>query len=80
MSKLLFGIDVLLTQAEKWRGKKLALVTNNAATTSTGVLSRVALQEAGFNLVVLFSPEHELTAEGADGTAQARGDDALTGL
>jgi uncharacterized protein YbbC (DUF1343 family) len=80
MSKLLFGIDVLLTKAEKWRGRKLALVTNNAATTSTGVFSRVALQEAGFDVHVLFSPEHGLTARGADGAPQASGVDQLTGL
>lgn len=80
MSKILFGIDVLLTQAEKWAGKKLALVTNNAATTSTGVFSRLALQEAGFDLHVLFSPEHGLTARGADGAPQSGGVDQLTGV
>ncbi len=80
MDKLLFGVDVLLKQVEKWTGKKLALVTNNAASTSEGTLSRVALQQAGFNLVLLFSPEHGLTAKGADGAAQADGTDIATGL
>jgi uncharacterized protein YbbC (DUF1343 family) len=80
MDTILFGIDVLLMQVEKWRGKKLALVTNNAASTAGGTLSRVALQQAGFNLVVLFSPEHGLTAKGADGAAQQNGLDSVTGL
>lgn len=80
MDKLLFGVDVLLKQAEKWTGKKLALVTNNAASTSGGMFSRVALQQAGFNLVLLFSPEHGLTAKGADGAAQTDGTDTATGL
>lgn len=80
MDKLLFGVDVLLKQVEKWTGKKLALVTNNAASTSGGMFSRVALQQAGFNLVLLFSPEHGLTAKGADGAAQTDGTDTATGL
>lgn len=80
MDTILFGIDVLLMQVEKWRSKKLALVTNNAACTEGGTLSRVALQQAGFNLVVLFSPEHGLTAKGADGAAQQGGLDTATGL
>lgn len=80
MNKLLFGVDIILMQVEKWTGKKLALVTNNAASTSDGILSRVALQQAGFNLVVLFSPEHGLTAKGADGAAQQDGIDSATGL
>src|SRR5690606_8412023 len=41
---------------------------------------RKALQDAGFQLVKLFSPEHGLLAVGADGVAQADFVDPLTGL
>jgi uncharacterized protein YbbC (DUF1343 family) len=42
--------------------------------------SRVALLEAGFRLVKLFSPEHGLSARGVDGRPMADGVDVLTGL
>src|SRR5438552_16662531 len=62
MQKLFFGIDVFLGQIDQFKNFRFALVTNNAATTSDGSLSRVALMKQGANLIKLFSPEHGLTA------------------
>ena len=75
-----YGIDVLLDLPELYRKKRLGLVTNDAATTSYGILSRIALINAGFNVVHLFSPEHGINRTGADGAAQQNGRDLATGL
>jgi uncharacterized protein YbbC (DUF1343 family) len=80
MKKVLFGIDYLLPQKNKFQHLRLALVTNNAATTSNGEFSRVALLEAGFTITKLFSPEHGLTAKGEDGAYQVHSIDSLTQL
>ena len=80
MPQVLFGIDSFLSDADKFRNLRLALVTNNAATTSTGTLSRVALLKSNFDLVKLFSPEHGLTAQGEDGAFQGNISDVATGL
>jgi uncharacterized protein YbbC (DUF1343 family) len=80
MPQVLFGIDTFLSDADKFRNLRLALVTNNAATTSTGMLSRVALLKSNFDLVKLFSPEHGLTAHGEDGAFQEHIIDVATGL
>lgn len=78
--KIQSGVDHLLQQADKFRTTRFALVTNNAATTSTGEPSRVALLKAGFNIIKLFSPEHGLTARGEDGAYQKNSIDTLTQL
>ncbi len=75
-----FGIDILLQQTPVWKTASIGLVTNHAATTNTLQPSRKALLDAGFNIVVLFSPEHGLDVTGADGQAMKDGTDALTGL
>ncbi len=80
MEKLLFGIDYLLLQKNKFQHSRLALVTNNAATTSSGESSRIALLKAGFTITKLFSPEHGLTAKGEDGVYQPNSIDSLTQL
>jgi uncharacterized protein YbbC (DUF1343 family) len=80
MPQVLFGIDSFLSDADKFRHLRLALVTNNAATTSIGALSRVALLKSNFDLVKLFSPEHGLTAQGEDGAFQGNISDVVTGL
>ena len=76
-----FGVDQLLDQTGLVEGR-LGLVTNDAARTARDVdlRSRVALRQAGFNLVRLFSPEHGLGANATDGAAVADGRDPLTGL
>jgi len=57
-------------------------VTNDAARLAgdPNVPSRCALMEAGLDLVRLFSPEHGLGADAADGAAVGDGVDSLTGL
>src|SRR5438045_281959 len=74
-----FGIDALLVQAGKFKNRRLALVTNNAATTSRGVPCLFALLQSKFDLVKIFSPEHGLTARGEDGVFQTNSD-IVTGL
>lgn len=73
-----FGIDVLLASKCDWQHKRIALVTNHAATTNQFVASRKALLDKGFNIVKLFSPEHGLDVKGADGAKMADGVDSLT--
>ncbi|QMW03651.1 exo-beta-N-acetylmuramidase NamZ family protein [Spirosoma foliorum] len=75
-----FGVDIFLKQAARYSSQRLALVTNQAATTSTYIPTRQALCSAGFNLVKLFSPEHGLEAIGEDGRLMPNGIDTLTGL
>jgi uncharacterized protein YbbC (DUF1343 family) len=80
MHRIQYGIDVLLAQNPAWKGRNIGLVTNHAATTNGFVPSRVALQQQGFNIVQLFSPEHGLDTTGADGHAMSNQTDPLTKL
>ncbi len=80
MAPVLSGIDILLASPPAWKSKKIGLVTNHAAVTHTFRPARIALMEAGFNLVKLFSPEHGLDVSGADGQLIHDGYDPLTGL
>ncbi len=80
MHNIQFGIDVLLAQPPLWKSKRIGLVTNHAATTNRFLPSRVALLQAGFNVVKLFSPEHGLDTTGADGHAMHNTIDQLTRL
>lgn len=80
-----FGIDQLLkTRLADLAGLRTGLVTNDAATTA--VLPRpltpvrLALQQAGVNLVALFSPEHGLGAAADDGATVGDATDPLTRL
>jgi uncharacterized protein YbbC (DUF1343 family) len=78
--KVVLGIDHFLQEPKAYEGKRLALVTNDVAVTSSGIKSRVALLQNGFTLVRLFSPEHGLSASGADGAFQQHTTDLETGL
>ena len=80
MLNIQFGIDILLAQQLQWKRKRIALVTNHAATTNCFVPSRLALLQHGFNIVKLFSPEHGLDTTGADGHAMGNSTDPLTQL
>jgi uncharacterized protein YbbC (DUF1343 family) len=75
-----FGIDEIIHQNPAWKTKQIGLVTSDAATTNTGILSRTALVQAGFNIVCLFSPEHGISAKAPDGEAQQNGMDKITDL
>ncbi len=74
------GINSFLSEAVLYKNKRLALVTNDAAKTTDGILSRVALLKNDFNLVKIFSPEHGITVAGADGAFQNNNTDRFTGL
>lgn len=76
----MFGTDRLLRETPSWKRARIGLVTNEAATTSTGLPTRKALLDAGFGLTMLFSPEHGLDTRGVDGARMEHGYDALTGL
>ena len=80
MESILPGIDQLCLQANSFKYKRVALVTNNVAATTDGKLSRTALLEAGIPIVRLFSPEHGLTATGDDGAYQDHHIDSVTQL
>lgn len=77
---LQFGIDILLSSEPSWKNKSIALLTNDAALTSTGEKSRKALITNGFNIVKLFSPEHGINSKGVDGAKINNEIDPLTGL
>lgn len=75
-----FGIDVLVETSPSWKKDRIGLVTNHAATMRDLDPSRTALLRRAFNLQKLFSPEHGLDVQGADGHEMKDGNDALTGL
>jgi uncharacterized protein YbbC (DUF1343 family) len=75
-----FGIDIVLKNLPHWKDMRIGILTNDAAKTNKGVISRFALKDAGFNLVKIFSPEHGINAIGKDGAYINNGEDALTGL
>jgi uncharacterized protein YbbC (DUF1343 family) len=74
------GIDSFLFHKEAYKHLRIAFVTNDAATTSLGNLSRLALLKNQFNLVKLFSPEHGISIKGDDGVKQQNITDELTDL
>ena len=75
-----FGIDIILQKEPNWKKKHIAILTNDAAKTNKGLISRYALKEAGFNLIKIFSPEHGINAVGKDGAYINNSVDELTGL
>jgi len=77
---LQFGIDIVLKNLPHWKDMRIGILTNDAAKTNKGVISRYALKEAGFNLVKIFSPEHGINAVGKDGAYINNSVDELTGL
>jgi uncharacterized protein YbbC (DUF1343 family) len=77
---LQFGIDILLANEPDWKSKNIAFLTNDAAQTNKGEYSRLALMNAGFNIVKLFSPEHGIHTIGADGASINNTVDPITGL
>jgi uncharacterized protein YbbC (DUF1343 family) len=80
MNKILFGLDHLLLQQNRFQQARLGLVTNNVAITNYKEPGRAALLKKGFHITTLFSPEHGLTSRGADGIYEANNTDALTQL
>lgn len=80
MQQVLFGVDPFIKNVSSYQGLKIGLVTNNAATTTSGEPSRLALRKAGFNIIKLFSPEHGLSVQGEDGVFQSHHTDLPTQL
>ena len=77
---LQFGVDAIIEANPSWKTKRIGLLTNDAARTNKGLLSRQALLQNGFNIILLFSPEHGITTKGADGASMHDGKDPVTGL
>ena len=77
---LKFGVDIILQNEPVWKQDRIAMLTNDAARTNKGVISRLALKNAGFNLIKIFSPEHGINTIGEDGAYMKDGLDEITGL
>lgn len=77
---LKFGVDIILKNEPNWKQDRIAILTNDAARTNTGIISRLALKNAGFNLIKIFSPEHGINTIGEDGAKMHDGLDEITGL
>ena len=61
------GADVLAANGyDLLRGKRIGLITNQTSVNGSGTLTRVAMRQAGVNLVALYAPEH-----GIDGSIVA---------
>ncbi len=75
-----FGIDQVISQNPIWKKQRIGFLTNDAAKTHLGITSRQALIEAGFNIAILFSPEHGIDTNGADGVKIENGKDPITGI
>lgn len=78
-----FGIDrVIEGSSDLPRGARIGMVTSDVARPAAAatVKSRVALRDAGFNLVRLFGPEHGLGGVAEDGAPVSDAADPLTGL
>jgi uncharacterized protein YbbC (DUF1343 family) len=76
----MFGVDVLQQQATFYKNRRIDLLRMMQPLHSNGILSRVALQSAGFQIIKLFSPEHGIARIGADGAAQPDALDKHTDL
>ena len=78
-----FGVDQIVENRFRLpQDGRFGLLTNDAALTASdpALRSRVALQRARINLVRLFSPEHGMTADVADGAPVPHGYDSYTDL
>jgi uncharacterized protein YbbC (DUF1343 family) len=80
MQQVIHGIDIFLQDPEVNKNSRFAIVTNNAAFTSSRILVRLELVDKGFNLIKIFSPEHGISVKGADGLYQKDSIDIKTAL
>lgn len=80
MKSTQFGIDNFLALNLHNSNSRLAIVCNQASQTAYGKNSKLALLEAGYNLVKIFSPEHGFDSQGADGAYMSHGLDLNTHL
>ena len=77
---LQFGVDSIILSEPNWKNNRIGFLTNDAAFTNTGKLSRQVLLDAGFNIVKLFSPEHGIDTNGIDGAKMNNIIDPITKL
>lgn len=78
--KVQFGIDVLLANPQPYPQARTGLVCNQASVAQNGINTRLALQQAGFNLIKIFGPEHGFDTTGEDGKFIHHQIDQLTQL
>jgi uncharacterized protein YbbC (DUF1343 family) len=77
--KVALGVDVFLEEeAEKWKGKKIGLMINQASVTTTLVPTLWAFLEEGLNITAIFTPEHGLFGEAQAGEKVASSIDEAT--
>ncbi|RCS61841.1 exo-beta-N-acetylmuramidase NamZ family protein [Microbacterium sp. JB110] len=77
------GIDRLLGDdavGGRWRGRRLGLLTNDLALTSDLTRGRAALASAGWELALLFGPEHGMSGRAREGAHIADMPDPVTGV
>jgi uncharacterized protein YbbC (DUF1343 family) len=77
------GLDVLLTEPawrDRLRGKKVGLLVNPTAVTSSLVHAIEALTSADVQIVRLFGPEHGVRAEAQDMESVEQQHDPISGL
>jgi uncharacterized protein YbbC (DUF1343 family) len=75
------GLDVLETEnPPRLKGKKVGLVLNAASVTADGRSALDVLQKHGVEVVRLFTPEHGLRAQAADGAEVGDSKHQRTGL
>lgn len=75
----LLGVEAAIASGTLLDYYRIGMVTNDAATTNTEVLSKLLLEQR-VSIIRLFAPEHGIAISGADGVAQADTTDPVTGL
>ena len=79
--KVALGVDVFLEEeAEKWRGKKIGLMINQASVTIGLMPTLWAFLEKGLNVAAIFTPEHGLFGEAQAGEKVESSIDEATGI
>jgi len=79
--KVALGVDVFLEEeAEKWKGKKIGLMINQASVTIGLTPTLWAFLEKGLNVTAIFTPEHGLFGEAQAGEKVESSIDEATGI
>lgn len=75
-----YGVEMAVHKKMLSHFTAVGMLTNDAAATTEGALSRLYLLQNGVNICKLFAPEHGMATKGADGCPQQHGVDAVTKL
>ncbi|MBC7329483.1 DUF1343 domain-containing protein [bacterium] len=79
--KVALGVDVFLEEdAEKWKGKRIGLIINQASVTTTLMPTLWAFLERGMHVSAVFTPEHGLFGEAQAGEKVSSSIDEATGI